>query len=783
MPYAAQKFIQSRWPWLAASLFLTVTLFVSTTLGWLWYSDQRATAARQLSLDLLWLEQIVTESLEENQHMLSNWSRDLQKPSPQAVSDFLSLSDGLMKVTPSLIAIDYLDKDGHRVAGLPNYAERPDRLPPVSDPLIAEAIQLSYTTKHPVYSKVIEQYAPLWVLVIPVADEGAGQGVILATYDLDKLLSAQVPWWFVQRYDVVLLDRDNKQLSPRDGSLPPNGDEAHKLDFGPEGSGLSLRAGPHAGHRSDQLLLLLAAAVVLFGLLIIWLLRLLQRWLRERQAAQLALSRELHFREAMEKSLVTGLLAFDMNGRIIYANPALCSMVGIEVSALVGTSAPFPFWSPDNLDECSAAHTAMLHGDNPANGRRLSLLGADGNPLSVRVFASPLVGADSKPSGWMASLYDTTELQKEREALATSREQLYAVLSGLEAAVSVSAIVDGRLLFRNRYHADLFRLQADGEYCLPCWPNLPNGSDTKAVEFFDRINGRWYHLERRTILWVDSAPVTLDIATDITAERDAANTARERDELLQHTARLASLAEFASGIAHELNQPLAAIANYSAAADCFLDTENRQIGKAQEAIRRMGEESRRAGRIIQSMRSVIQKRAIQHAVHDLSTLLDEPLKMLAPLAQRLQVQIQVIASERKAMVECDAVMIEQVLFNLLRNALESVSDMTQPIAPDAITIRIITDENDATVIIADRGLGIQEPGKLFQAFYTTKSGGMGLGLAICRTVIESHGGRLWAEDKEGGGARFCFRLPCISQQQQPDYLPEERQSLLQEEMK
>lgn len=764
MPIAAQKFIQSRWPWLAASLILTISLFVSTTLGWLWYTDQRATAARQLSLDLLWLEQIVTESLGEDQHMLSTWSHDLQKPTPAAVSDFLSLSDGLMKVTPALISIDYVDKDGHRVAGLPSYTERPTRLPPVSDPLIAEAIQLSYTKKAPVYSKVIEQYAPLWVLVIPVADDGAGQGAVLATYDLDKLLAAQVPWWFVQRYDVVLVDRDNKQLSPRDGGMLQIGDETHRLDFGPEGSGLSLRAGPHAGGHSEQPLMLLSAAVVLFGLLIIWLLRVLQRWLRERQAAQLALSRELHFREAMEQSLVTGLLAFDMAGKIIYANPALCSMLGLDPATLIGTSAPFPFWPPDNLNECEEAHTAMLLGDNPQNGRRLNLLGAGGSVLSVRLFASPLVGADSSPSGWMASLYDTTELQKEREALAASREQLYAVLTGLEAAVSVSAISNGRLLFRNRHHADLFTLDEDGECCLICWPGLPHGSNAKATEFIDRINGRWYHLERRTILWVDSSPVILDIATDITVEREAANTARERDDLLQHTARLASLAEFASGIAHELNQPLAAIANYSAAADCFLEADNRHVGKAQEAIRRMGEESRRAGKIIQSMRSFIQKRAIQHDTHDLSALLTEPLNMLAPLAQRLQVHIAVHA-DQPALIECDVVMIEQVLFNLLRNALESVATIPASIAIDAVMVSIIKDADSVIVTVADRGAGVKDPDKMFQPFYTTKSGGMGLGLAICRTVIESHGGRLWCEVNEGGGARFCFRLPCIAEQQ------------------
>ena len=764
MPAATQKFIQSRWPWLAASLILTAALFVSTTLGWLWYADQRATAARQLSLDLLWLEQMVTTSLNDNERMLNNWAHDLQKPTPHAIEDFMSLSDGLMKVNPALISIDYLDKQGRRVNGLPNYVERPERLPPLSDPLIAEAIQRCLTKKKAVYSRVIEQYAPLWVMVVPVGDEGPNEGVVLATYDLDQLLSRQVPWWFVQRYDLSLVDRDDKQLSPREGEMPERAEEVSKLDFGPDNSGLSLRASRHAGRGSEVPLMLLSGAVVLFGLLIIWLLRLLQRWLRERQAAQQALSRELRFREAMEHSLVTGLMAFDLSGRIIYANPALCSLLGQNADSLVGTSAPFPFWSPDNIEDCRLAHEAMLRGDNPGSGRRINLIGADGDILSVRLFASPLVDGNSSPSGWMASLYDTTELQREREALAASREQLYAVLSGLEAAVSVSAQDDGRLLFRNRHHAELFALDNQDDCCLLCWPGTAPAEELHAAEFLDSVSGRWYHLERRTMLWVDGSRVVLDIATDITAERAAENNARERDELLQHTARLASLAEFASGIAHELNQPLAAIANYSAAAGMFLEAEIPQTGKVQEAVRRMGEESRRAGKIIHSLRSFIQKRAIRHDTNTLFDLLAEPLALLAPLARRLQVQIAVDAQERDIIIDCDAVMIEQVLFNLLRNALESVAGQ-DTLAQDAVSLHVTREGESVIVSVCDRGPGIEDPDKLFQPFYTTKSEGMGLGLAICRTVIESHGGRLWAEAREGGGARFCFRLPCATEQE------------------
>ena len=105
-------------------------------------------------------------------------------------------------------------------------------------------------------------------------------------------------------------------------------------------------------------------------------------------------------------------------------------------------------------------------------------------------------------------------------------------------------------------------------------------------------------------------------------------------------------------------------------------------------------------------------------------------------------------------------MIEQVLFNLLRNALEAVAGRGAPAPGDAVTVLIAEHDDAVTISVADRGVGIAEPAKLFQPFYTTKSEGMGLGLAICRTVVESHGGRLWADANPGGGARLSFRLPC-----------------------
>ncbi len=631
MPTAAPLFLRSRWPWWAASLALTLGLFVATTLGWLWYADQRDANARRSALDLLWLEQTVQQKLQLNERLLSNWSHDLVPPTEPAMAEFVLRSSALVKDNPGLLAVDVLDRDGKRIGGAPAYRERPAQLPPVNDPLVTAALTTAHTLNKTAYSRVIEQGAPLWVLVVPIVDDAGRQGSVLATYDLDRLLEQEVPWWFVQRYDLSLVDRNNKRLSPRDASPTEPPEEVHKLNFGAEDSGLALWASPHAHGQSHALLAWLSIAVISFGLLIMWLLKVLYRWLRERQVAQ--------------------------------------------------------------------------------------------------------------------------------QALSDSREQLYAVLAGLEAAVSVSAVSDGRLLFRNRHHERVFALHADGECCLLQWLHPPLDAQARSAEVFDASGARWYHVERRTMQWVDGSTVLLDIATDITVQREAADTARERDELLQHTARLASLAEFASGIAHELNQPLAAIANYSAVADSHLANQPPQLAKVGEAVSRMGEEAHRAGQIINSLRSFIQKRAVEHRTCRVLDLLKEPLALLEPLAQRAQVQIRVQSRSDLARIDCDAVMIEQVLFNLLRNAIEAVAARGVAAGQDAVVVQIEEDGDGVTICVADRGAGIAEPARLFQAFYTTKSEGMGLGLAICRTVIEGHGGRLWAEPNPGGGARLSFRLP------------------------
>jgi PAS domain S-box-containing protein len=756
---AVLRFFQGRRFWLTTLIILVLPVFVCTTAAWTWYIDKQAADQRQTSLDTLWQEQTIRSALEADQHTLNNWASDLAYGDQHATADFLERVSGLIKENQAIVAVDYLAADGTLAASYPAGEVRPEGLPAANNPIAKRAQTQARHVGHLLYSDVLDQPSPKWALVVPVQSGTRDGGAIVAYYDLNRLMEQTVPWWFIQRYDLELTRVNGARVHLHDDVLPDGTSNAETLAFGPADSGLVLKVARHDRGNWWTLIGVLALVILALGGLVVWLLRVLRRWLNERLLAQRALSDELRFREAMENSTVTGLVAFDLAGIIIYVNPAFCKMVGIAAKELVGLAAPFPFWPQEWHAQCEAAHRAMLKGDCPDDGHAVHFCRSDGAQMSISLYSSLLVDGRGVARGWMASLYDTTALFKERAELSASREQLQTVLAGLEAAVSVSAQDTAQLLFRNRHHADVFPMMQDGDCCLLPLHGVPTGISPISADYRDATSQHWYHLERRTIRWVDGALVLLDIVRDTTAERNAADSARERDELLQRTAKLASLAEFASGIAHELNQPLAAIANYSAVVETCLTTSPPMLGKVGEAAMRIGDESRRAGQIIHSLRGAIHKRASQTQVCDLRELLTEPLALLEPLMRRKCVKVQVTGRRRATMIKCDAVMIEQVLLNLIRNALEALDHPDGKLPRDAVVVRIESGNEGVTVTVSDRGHGIGDAGSLFQTFYTTKPEGMGLGLSICRTVVESHGGHLWAEPNPGGGARFSFRLP------------------------
>ncbi len=184
------------------------------------------------------------------------------------------------------------------------------------------------------------------------------------------------------------------------------------------------------------------------------------------------------------------------------------------------------------------------------------LMRRSGERFDVRINASRLVDGDGRHIGWMGSLHDVTEIRREREALQASHERFVAVLNGLDAAVAVSDAETGELLMSNLQFDRAFQLpDLRGRCCI--LPFVTRRAEPPVdAEWYDGFRDRWYQIKSRQSTWVDGSAVWLEIATDATALKSASERERQQNEALQQTARLISMGEMASSLAHELNQPL-----------------------------------------------------------------------------------------------------------------------------------------------------------------------------------------------------------------------------------
>jgi two-component system sensor histidine kinase DctS len=246
---------------------------------------------------------------------------------------------------------------------------------------------------------------------------------------------------------------------------------------------------------------------------------------------------------------------------------------------------------------------------------------------------------------------------------------------------------------------------------------------------------------------------------DITARKRAEELARAQQERLQLTSRLVTMGELASTLAHELNQPLAAIASYNAGCLNRLEHDDYDRAEIIEASRKLGTQAQRAGQIIRRIHEFVRRSAPKRAACDLAAVIEDAVGLIEPDARKRQVRFALDLPQPLPRVLADRGMIEQVILNLLRNAIDAM----QETAPAQRVAAIGVGREDGTLVVgvADRGCGIgpEVAAKLFAPFFTTKETGMGMGLNICRSIVELHQGQLWFEPREGGGTVFRFSLP------------------------
>lgn len=276
---------------------------------------------------------------------------------------------------------------------------------------------------------------------------------------------------------------------------------------------------------------------------------------------------------------------------------------------------------------------------------------------------------------------------------------------------------------------------------------------------------RWVAIQGRGSSSTSGTSNLMGISIDITARKQAEQAAQEQQQALLHTARVATLGELSGALAHELNQPLAAILSNAQAGRRFLRQTPPNWEELQAILDDIVEDDRRAGEIVYRLRGLFKKQPLVRETLDINRLIQDTAQMLYSELLAKRVSLKLRLAENLPAIPGDPVQIRQVLLNLLMNGAEAMAAL----AVDARRLRVSTmmaETGVLQVVVQDNGPGIAPPRleQIFRPFVTSKPEGLGMGLAISRTIIADHGGRLWAENAPDSGAVLCFTLPAIQEE-------------------
>jgi PAS domain S-box-containing protein len=479
-------------------------------------------------------------------------------------------------------------------------------------------------------------------------------------------------------------------------------------------------------------LVLALSGITIISLLMLW------RYTRFRSRAESALITETGFRRAMENSMSTGMRVLDMDGRISYVNPAFCRMIGWSEADLIGRSPPFPYWVPGRYDQHQRTLDTLMAGKTPSSGLEVEAQRRDSSRFVARMYVSALLDPNGHQIGWMTSMTDITEPKRIREALTAAHERFMTVLEGLDDAISVTADTPEGLemLFVNRTYRRVFGAQTGGHDELLV--GRRGRFTDESVEVFAPSVQRWFEVHHRMLAWTDGRHVRMQVAHDITERRRHEEASRVQQEKIQLTSRLTTMGEMASSLAHELNQPLTAISNYSMGAVALVKAGHTTATLLLPALEKAAAQAERAGKIISRIREFVKRSEPRRQVVPIKRIVDNAIGFAEIDARKRRIRIEPRIPWSAPDVLADPILIEQVLLNLLKNGLEAMENSSAK----ELKVTIIAHAQHIEVAVVDRGHGLAEPERLFEPFFSTKSQGLGMGLNICRTIIESHQGRL-----------------------------------------
>ena len=756
---------QRNWVWSVP--YVAIGIFAVAMLALVWGLQKRETDLQNdaLGRDVQWAEQTMRLHMQGTQDTLSQMAREMAEGKLDRGA-FQVRATQYLANTPELANLVWVDS-GQIIRWTAPF----ETTEWIAGERLAGAQPLSFaqalTSGRPTYGEAYVNHrgAALLEVYVPVQYGRTYLGTLVGVYTIEGMVRHLVPNWFDEKYSLSIVDAAGQVLASNTTVRPADDALSYAIDFDPPGNGLALRA---TAFRTDPgvarvVPLFLVVGLTLVVVLSLWALRshfqrrvrvekerdrlfnlsldmlciagmdgsfrrvnpafgrvlgysaeeitgrpLLDyvhpedlaatvdvlrqlaagqpasfegrwraadgryRWLlwainpvpeekllyavahdiTDRREDEEKLKSAFAFRRAMGESLVTGIRAIDLEGRIIFVNPAFCRMIGWSEQELLGMRPPFPYWPPEEAEQRRRDLDLTLAGQAPPGGIEMRVMHRDGHRFDVRMYLSPLIDSSGRQVGWMASMNDITE--------------------------------------RKRMEEETLR-----------------------------------HQER-----------------------------------LEQTSRLITMGEMASSLAHELNQPLSAIANYCMGSVNRLKSGDYRREDILAAMEKASAQAERAGKIIRRTREFVKKSEPVRAPAALVEIVEEAIGFAEIEARKAAVAIQVSIPPDLPPVFADRIMIEQVVLNLVKNGIESM----QQTPPDARALNLaarLDGEGMVEVTVADRGCGMTDGQveRLYTPFFTTKAEGMGMGLNICRSIVEFHDGRLWVQPNPGGGSVFRFTLP------------------------
>ena len=756
---------QRNWVWSVP--YVAIGIFAVAMLALVWGLQKRETDLQNdaLGRDVQWAEQTMRLHMQGTQDTLSQMAREMAEGKLDRGA-FQVRATQYLANTPELANLVWVDS-GQIIRWTAPF----ETTEWIAGERLAGAQPLSFaqalTSGRPTYGEAYVNHrgAALLEVYVPVQYGRTYLGALVGVYTIEGMVRHLVPNWFDEKYSLSIVDAAGQVLASNTTVRPADDALSYAIDFDPPGNGLALRA---KAFRTDPgvarvVPLFLVVGLTLVVVLSLWALRshfqrrvrvekerdrlfnlsldmlciagmdgsfrrvnpafgrvlgysaeeitgrpLLDyvhpedlaatvdvlrqlaagqpasfegrwraadgryRWLlwainpvpeekllyavahdiTDRREDEEKLKSAFAFRRAMGESLVTGIRAIDLEGRIIFVNPAFCRMIGWSEQELLGMRPPFPYWPPEEAEQRRRDLDLTLAGQAPPGGIEMRVMHRDGHRFDVRMYLSPLIDSSGRQVGWMASMNDITE--------------------------------------RKRMEEETLR-----------------------------------HQER-----------------------------------LEQTSRLITMGEMASSLAHELNQPLSAIANYCMGSVNRLKSGDYRREDILAAMEKASAQAERAGKIIRRTREFVKKSEPVRAPAALAEIVEEAIGFAEIEARKAAVAIQVSIPPDLPPVFADRIMIEQVVLNLVKNGIEAM----QQTPPEVRTLNLaarLDGEGMVEVAVADRGCGMTDGQveRLYTPFFTTKAEGMGMGLNICRSIVEFHDGRLWVQPNPGGGSVFRFTLP------------------------